>query len=92
MPIEFDEVKRQATLRSRGLDMARAGEVLEGVTLTVTDDRRDYGEERFISTGFLDGEMVVLVWTPRSGVRRIISLRKANERERTLYGRRFRSG
>jgi len=72
--------------------MARAGEVLEGVTLTVTDDRRDYGEERFISTGFLDGEMVVLVWTPRSGVCRIISLRKANERERTLYGRRFRSG
>ena len=71
--------------------MARAGEVFEDATLTLSDDRRDYGEERFISTGFLDGVMVVLVWTPRSGVRRIISLRKANEREQMLYRHRFRS-
>ena len=92
MPIEFDETKRQATLHARGLGMARAGEVFEDATLTLSDDRRDYGEERFISTGFLDGVMVVLVWTPRSGVRRIISLRKANEREQMLYRHRFRSG
>lgn len=69
--------------------MARAGEVFEGATLTLVDDRRDYGEDRFITTVFLDGEMVVLVWTPRSGLRRIISLRKANERERALYTHRF---
>ena len=92
MPIEFDETKRQATLLARGLDMARAGEVFEDATLTVSDDRRDYGEKRYISIGFLEGEMVVVVWTPRSGLRRIISLRKANERERTLYGSRIRSG
>ncbi len=45
--------------------MARAEEVLAGATLTVEDDRRDYGEDRFITIGFLDGAMVVLVWTPR---------------------------
>ena len=45
--------------------MARAEEVLAGVTLTVEDDRQDYGEDR------------------------IISMRKANERERALYGPRF---
>ena len=33
--IEFDEVKRAATLAARGLDMARAGEVFAGATLTV---------------------------------------------------------
>ncbi len=49
-------------------------------------------EDRFITVGFLDGAMVVLVWTPRDGAHRIISVRKANERERTLYGPRFRSG
>ena len=46
--------------------MARAEEVLAGATLTVDDDRRDYGEDRFITIGFLDGAMVVLVWTPRA--------------------------
>ena len=65
--------------------MARAGEVYEGAHLTFGDKRRDYGEERIITIGFLDGRMVVLVWTPRKGAHRIISMRKANEREKTLY-------
>ncbi len=61
--------------------MARADEVFAGSTRTVEDDRQNYGEDRFITIGFLDGRMVILVWTPRSGTRRIISMRKANERE-----------
>lgn len=69
--------------------MARADEVLAGPTLTVEDDRQNYGEDRFITIGFLDDAMVVLVWTPRDGAHRIISMRRANERERTLYGPRF---
>ena len=89
MPIEFDAAKRIDTLQARGLDMARAGEVCAGATLTVEDDRQDYGEDRFITIGFFDGAMVVLVWTPRGGAHRIISMRKANERERTLYSPRF---
>ena len=87
--IAFDAAKRTATPATRGLDMARAGEVLAGATLNVEDDRRDYGEERFITIGLLDGAMVVLVWTSRDGTRWIISMRRTNERERTLYGRRF---
>ena len=62
---------------------------LRVATLTVEDDRQDYGEDRFITIGFLDGIMVVLVWTPRSGAYRIISMRRANERERAHYGPRF---
>src|SRR5271165_4889063 len=87
--IEFDPAKRQATLEHRGLDMARAVEVFAGATLTIADDRKDYGEPRFISIGRLDGRMVVSVWTPRGGARRIISLRKANDREQALYGGRL---
>ena len=34
-----------------------------GATLTVKDDRQDYGEDRFMTIGFLDAVMVVLVWT-----------------------------
>ena len=89
MRIEFDEIKRAVTLESRGLDMGRAAEVLAGATLTVEDDRRDYGEDRYITVGFLEGSMVVLVWTPRNDAYRIISMRKANERERQLYRGRF---
>jgi uncharacterized DUF497 family protein len=89
MRIEFDAAKRDQTLRERGLDMARADEIFAGATLTVSDDRRDYGEDRFITIGFLDARMVVAVWTARRGARRIISLRKANDREQALYRPRF---
>lgn len=90
MTVQFDSGKRASTLAHRGLDMARAGEVFEGATLTARDDRRDYGEARFITIGFLDSRMVVLVWTRRGLKRRIISMRKANEREQAIYQPRFR--
>ena len=89
MKMEFDAVKRAATLELRGLDRTRAGEVFDGPTLTVEGDWRNYGETRFITVGFLDGTMVVLVWTPRNDGYRIISMRKANERERKHYTPRF---
>ncbi len=89
MRIEFDAAKREQALRERGLDMARADEIFAGATLTAADDRRDYGEDRFITIGFLDARMVVTVWTARRGARRIISLRKAHDREQALYRPRF---
>lgn len=90
MQIEFDSAKRQETLEDRGLDMADAAEVFEGDHLTVEDARFDYGETRHITVGFLGGRMVVLAWTPRNGARRIISMRKANDREQKAYAPRFR--
>ena len=69
--------------------MARANEIFSGETLTAADDRRDYGEARNITIGFLDDRMVVVVWTPRAGAFRIVSMRKANDREQALYGARF---
>ena len=69
--------------------MARAAEVFADATLTVEDDRQDYCEVRYITIGFLDEAMGVLVWTRRATAHRIISMRKANERERRLYGPRF---
>lgn len=86
MTVEWDNAKREATLRHRGLDMAEADAVFDGVSLTIADDRQDYGEDRFITIGHLDARMVVLVWTWRGKNRRIISMRKANEREINLYG------
>ncbi|WLI90357.1 BrnT family toxin [Massilia sp. R2A-15] len=81
MKITFDAAKRESNRAERGLDFARAAEVFEGVTVTRSDERKDYGEPRFVTSGRLDGRIVVVVWTPRGPARRIISMRKANERE-----------
>ncbi len=85
MQIEYDPDKRQQTMADRGLDFARAVEVFAGRHFTAEDFREDYSEPRFITVGLLDSRMVVLVWTPRGEARRIISMRKANEREQTRY-------
>ena len=81
MRMEIDADKRDKTMRGRGLDFARAGEVFAGKHLTREDVRESYPEPRFQTVGWLDGRIVMLVWTPRGEVRRIISLRKTNDRE-----------
>ncbi len=86
MRIEFDADKRARALAERGLDFARAAEVFAGPSATVPDERQNYGEERYITMGALAARMVVVVWTPRGEVRRIISMRKANEREIERFG------
>lgn len=69
--------------------MGRTREVFAGPTLTFMDGRKDYGELRQITIGWLDYHMVVLVWTERDADYRIISLRKANDREQKLYSGRL---
>lgn len=83
--IEFDSAKRDKTLIERGLDFARAAEVFADVVVTLADTRFDYGEPRYNTVGLLDGRMVVMAWTPRGEVRRIISMRKANDREQARF-------
>jgi uncharacterized DUF497 family protein len=87
MQLEFDVEKRNKTLSERGLDFARAVDVFGGVHFTGQDTRIAYAEDRFITVGTLDARLVVLVWTPRGEVRRIISMRKANDREKAIYAR-----
>jgi uncharacterized DUF497 family protein len=83
--LEFDQDKRDKTLKERELDFARAAEVFAGIHFTGQDTRVDYAEDRFMTVGWLDARLIVLVWTPRGEVRRIISMRKANDREKALY-------
>ena len=92
MEIDFDRAKRDAILAERGIDMSRAPEVFAGPIWTLIDDREDYGEPRHITYGYLDRRMVLLAWTYRGTRRRIITMRKANEREQRKYGSRLRRG
>jgi uncharacterized protein len=43
------------------------------------------GETRFITAGFLDGRLVVMVWTPRGAARHIMSMRYAHAKEQKLW-------
>jgi uncharacterized DUF497 family protein len=89
MKITFDPVKRASTLADRSLDFADAAEVFAGKALNIPDERRDYGEPRMITVGMLRGRMVIVVWTPRGNARHVISMRKANDREKTRFGKRL---
>ena len=89
MEIEFDPEKRLRTLLERGLDMAHAFRVFETVHTTAEDNRIIYDGTRLITVGYLNDRMVVVVWSMRAGARRIISLRKANEREKEKFGKRL---
>ncbi|PKR87951.1 BrnT family toxin [Pleomorphomonas diazotrophica] len=89
MQIEFDPIKRATNLTKHHIDLTEAEQVFEGDTLTIEDDRFNYGEQRFITIGRLAGRMMVIVWTPRGAARRIISMRKANDREQAAYSPRL---
>lgn len=89
MRITFDEAKRARTLAEQGLDFAEAEAIFSGPTVDLEDERRDYGEHRMVTVGLLRGRMVVLVWTGDTGARRIIAMRKANEREQRTYRERL---
>jgi uncharacterized DUF497 family protein len=80
--ITYDPAKRASTLEERGLDFADAAEVFEGITAEAEDARKDYGETRIICFGLLRGRLIQIVYTQRDAGRHIISMRKANAREK----------
>ena len=85
MSIEFDEDKRDWTLKHRRLDMAKAAAIFDGFHMSREDDREDYGEVRVVTLGRMGRKIVVCVWTERADNRRIISLREAEKDEREIY-------
>ena len=86
---EWDRNKNDENLRKHGLSFEDAPEVFDGRCLTFEDIRIDYGEERYITLGHLEGRLVVIAHTPRGENTRIISMRKANSRERKAYEKRL---
>ncbi|MBM3512297.1 MAG: BrnT family toxin [Alphaproteobacteria bacterium] len=87
MANSWDERKRARTLVERGLDFADAEVVFAGLHFTRRDDRREYGEDRFITAGFLRARFVVITWTTRGRGRRIISMRYGHDKEKTRFRR-----
>lgn len=81
MEITYDEAKRLKTLEERGLDFEDAPRVFAAPHFDLVDDRKDYGEDRYLTFGILDERHISIVWTPRNNGRRIISMRHVHEEE-----------
>ena len=82
---EWDEDKRRRTLQDSGVDFADMVFFDWDTALTRTDIRRDYGETRSSSIGFIKERLHVCIWCWRGDAIRVISLRKANADERERY-------
>jgi hypothetical protein len=85
MTYEWDEAKNRRNVAKHGLAFEDAEQVFAGPCVTLEDDRFDYGEERLITLGLLAGRLVVIAHAPRGETTRIISMRKANRREKEIY-------
>lgn len=73
---EWDENKRQANLEKHGIDFADLEPIFGDRVVEQADNRQDYGETRTILLGTLDDIILVVVYTWRGSVRRIISARR----------------
>lgn len=86
MKYEWDEEKNRSNVAKHGIGFDRAARIFDGPTVDWIDDRLDYGEERTISLGMIEGVAVlVVVHTDRDNAMRLISARPATRSERTRY-------
>jgi uncharacterized DUF497 family protein len=84
-PFEWDEAKWAANLHVHGIDFRDVLRFDWDSAQLTHDIRRDYGETRIIAVGRIGPRVHVLVLTLRAERIRIISLRKANNREIRQY-------
>ena len=85
MEISFDPAKNALNVELRGLSFERAAEFEFETALFLQDVRRDYGEVRLRALGWLDKRMHALVFVETKHGIRVISFRKANKREVSIY-------
>ena len=85
MEYEWDEGKRISNLAKQGVDFLEV-EAFEWETAVIDPSPR-HGETRLAAIGYIGDRLHHLVYTIRGDNRRIVSLRKANLRERRCYER-----
>ena len=81
MEITFDPAKSERNIVLRGLNFERAADFGWGKANFDEDTRNDYPERRFVAAGYLDKRLHILCFSETERGVRIISFRKANQRE-----------
>ena len=85
MEITHDIAKDAANRKKHGISLDQAQHLNLDTATVVQDIRKDYGEMRYIATGLSGQRLHVMIFTPRNSSIRVISLRKANKKEREKY-------
>ena len=83
--ITFDPAKDAANRVKHGLSLAEARRLDWDTALIEEDDRRNYGETRMLGIGYIGHRLHTVVFVERDGAYRIISFRKASNREKKAY-------
>ena len=83
--MSYDPAKSERNEAERGLSFDLAEEFAWSSALIAEDTREGYEERRYQALGFVGGHLHMPVFTPRDGAVHVISLRRANQRERTRY-------
>lgn len=89
MDFEWDSAKNERNIHRHGIDFEFAKLIFAEATLERIDDRRDYGEVRWIAIGAVGGLEVTVVYTWRGQTRRLISARRSHSSERRAYRQAF---
>jgi uncharacterized DUF497 family protein len=84
MDIEFDPAKDAVNLSKHNVSLALGAEMDLATAFVVEDIRGDHGERRFNALGLIAARVFAITFTYRTAIR-IISLRKANDREARRY-------
>lgn len=87
MDISFDPKKNERNIATHGLSFERAAEFDFATASYDVDDRREYGETRYTAVGFLGERLHVLCFVDVADGIRVISFRKANQREVRNYAK-----
>jgi uncharacterized DUF497 family protein len=83
---EWDERKAARNLAKHGIAFEYAARAfLDSNRLDSEDNRRNYREERRLTLGKIEERLFAVAYTQRGPVVRLISARKANEREQRKY-------
>lgn len=89
MRFEWDEAKAQRNLCAHGISFELGETAFEDpCALDFLDDRRDYGELRYVLIGTAaDGTILYVAYTERDEAIRLISARRATRHEKADYFR-----
>lgn len=93
MKVAWDNAKALSNESKHGVRFEFAAAVFnDPARIDWLDRRRDYGENRQSTLGQIDGRLYVVVYTIRGDFRRLITARKANQREQKKYDRASHAG
>jgi uncharacterized DUF497 family protein len=85
--IIYDPKKNDRNIAKRGLSFDRVADFDFATAIRSVDTRKEYGEVRIVEVGYLDQRLHVLCYVQIDADIRVISFRKANDREVRKYAK-----